>query len=312
MNAHRTKQLLVTGIMVLLTAVLAGCEQAGVYSAKLVLDGDLVVLTGQRESALVAIGTGSLTIEEGATLIGDIYQIGGSVQIDGAVQGDITSLAGDLLIGPSAEITGDILLGGSNPVIDPAAQISGELLESASQLPDTDQRAWITDASPGWRLGQAVFMVLLAAALGAGLPVPLKRVAAAISEEWLPALALGVLILLVGLSLIVQMMFTVILIPVSMLGLALMGIAVVFGWAAAGMVIGQRLAQRLSWLSPLPLQAAVGMLILLLVQGALMVIPGFGPGILIIPLSIAAVGAVGLTRFGLVRFIRADQRQEAD
>jgi cytoskeletal protein CcmA (bactofilin family) len=298
--------------LICLAAWLSGCEQAGVYSAKLVLDGDLVIPAGQQESALVAIGTGSLTVKGGGTLVGDIYQIGGTVWIDGIVEGDISALSGDLRIGPTAEIFGDVLLGGSNATVDPSAYIRGELLESASQLPDQGQRNFITDASPGWRLGQAVFLVLLAAALGRGLSAPLKRVAIALFEHWLPSLALGILIFLVGLSLIVQMMFTVILFPVSMLGLALLGIAVLFGWVAAGVAIGKLLARRLSRLSSLPLQAAAGMVVLLLVQGVLAVLPGFGAGILIIPLSIASLGAVGLTRFGLVRFIPADQRQDPD
>ena len=302
MRPARLKPIPLFLLLAALSVLLTGCGEEGVYAGKLLAGGDISIRSGQTETAAVLLLEGQIEIEEGGALTGDIYQFGGSTQIDGRVEGNISHFNGDLVIGPQAEIIGDVLLGGEGAEIDPGARISGEVTESASQLPDEERLNAFSDVSPGWRIAQVVLLTVLAAVISKSMPAPLRRVAAALSDYLVPSMAMGLLVFIVGLSLVVQMMFTVILIPVSILGLVLLAAAALFGWIGAAHLLGRWLGKVVKRPLGKTWQTALGMAVLMALQQVLAGLPVPGAGLVFILISVAGLGAVSLTRFGLQRF----------
>jgi hypothetical protein len=107
--------------------------------------------------------------------------------------------------------------------------------------------------------------------------------------------------LIVAPSLLVLMAFTVILIPVSLLGALLVGAAVLYGWIAIGSRIGQQLAGHLGREVRPATAAFLGTLSFVLVVE----VSGFVPVVrAVVPILAAAagLGAVLLTRFGTTSY----------
>lgn len=300
------KRIFLVGFTFLLAFFLSACEQNGIYSGKLILGGELVIEGQHSEAADIAIGDGLLSIEEGATLQGDVYQFGGEVDINGELVGNISLFNGSLTIGPQAVVRGDVLLGGGDFELSPAATLIGQVLESGSDLPAEQSRTFFSEQSVGMRLVQYAILVLAAAAGVKYFTRPVERVVNALKSYPAPSLAMGILVIVVGLSLLIQMIFTVLLIPFSIFGMFVMFAAGVLGWIAVSLIVGGLLAARLKIGLPKPFLAAGGVLTLIVV---LIILDRFllGAGLLFLAISIAGIGAVSLTRFGLRNFETENQ-----
>jgi hypothetical protein len=96
---------------------------------------------------------------------------------------------------------------------------------------------------------------------------------------------------------LVIMTLTIILIPISLLGFLLMGIASLFGWLALGLVVGRRIAVMLKQPWSDPVNAGVGTLVLTLLASLLNIIPCIG-WIFGFLAGLIGLGAAVLTRFG--------------
>jgi hypothetical protein len=124
--------------------------------------------------------------------------------------------------------------------------------------------------------------------------------------------ALGVLAGIVGLSLLVLMAFTLVLIPVSLLGLLLGGATVALGWLAYGVVCRRFLVRwlRLRW-EPAT-TAFWGTLLFMLALEGIGALPVVGGAVALV-LSAGGVGAALLTRWGVRPYVPgSDAEVEAD
>ncbi|MCX6025837.1 MAG: hypothetical protein NTY23_06225, partial [Chloroflexi bacterium] len=108
--------------------------------------------------------------------------------------------------------------------------------------------------------------------------------------------ALGLLTAVVAPGLLILLAITLCLIPVAALGAVLLLAAVVFGWIAIGVEVGNRLAQVLKWKLHPAASAALGTLVLTLVLDFIGIVPCVGW------LGSAIVGAIGLGAVVLTRF----------
>jgi hypothetical protein len=281
------------------------CSQDGVYSGKLILGGQSVVETGHTEVAYIALGEGSLLIEPGARLEGDIYQLGGETKIEGNLAGSLSLFNGKLTLGPQAHITGDLLLGGGQAYIDPQATIGGEMIESSTPLPSDEDLGWFNSQDLAYRLALILGVSFTAYVIRRFFSNPLGRVSRAVRRHPVPAAAMGFLVFVVGLSLLVQMAFTVLLIPVSMLGLLLFGLAIGYGWTAVGVVAGDALLNRLPLKFTPAIKAGIGVFVVMLVLNSLALL-NLGGLLAMLTISLVGLGAVTLTRFGLTEFVPAN------
>ncbi len=72
---------------------------------------------------------GSVTVEEGESIEGDVVVIGGAARIDGQVTGDVVVVGGSLHMGPHADIAKDAVVVGGTLRREPGARVGGEVQE---------------------------------------------------------------------------------------------------------------------------------------------------------------------------------------
>lgn len=280
------------------------------------LDGDLVVFGGNvtlEEGSVVkgsmALFGGNASVAEDASIQGDIAMFGGNLKMDGKVSGDVAMLGGDTSLGETAVVDGDVNMVGGNLERAEGAEIAGEVVtevESPTVVipslplnanpPEGTDPNFKINIDPFWNffgdLGQAVGMAIVMAGIAMlaslFLQPQMERVSGAVVSQPLVAGGFGLLAaVLVPISLFI-IALTLILAPVSVLGIFALALAWMFGLIALGQEVGERLTQsfHLTW-SP-PLVAGAGTFALLLVSNLLGLVPCIG---WLVP---ALVGLVGL------------------
>jgi hypothetical protein len=222
--------------------------------------------------------------------------------IDGLVMGDVLAPGGELRLGPWAAIQGDM---GAGAAFErhPDALVEGEVTVGLGLPAGT--------ASPRgggvWRvLLQALAAAALAAAWARWAPRRLATMADAAGRHFPVAASLGVLVFLVGSVAAVIMAFTIVLIPATLLVLALGVVAVGTGWAALGFALARALAggPLAAWAGRPVWLAAFGGFDVALALGIVERVPWVGGGIALL-VSLAAMGAVALTGIGGRPFVHA-------
>jgi hypothetical protein len=127
-----------------------------------------------------------------------------------------------------------------------------------------------------------------------------RIVAEAATTHWPPALAIGVLALLVLPILFVLLAFTVVLLPIVALLAVLLAVMVGLGLIALGHWAGERVWQWRGW-DPAPGRATFAATLALLL---LFAVPWLG-GAVALAAGLVSFGAVWLTRFGTRPFTPA-------
>lgn len=293
-------------VLILLLLLLTGCSAEGLYSLTVITDGQHE-LAGDVQGDLLVLG-GAATLAEGATVDGNVHLLLGDLLVLGEIRGDVAFLNGRLHLGPAARIDGDLNLGGGAYSAAPGAVIAGRIDTGAGvSLPSAPQRAtsnlW---ATLGRGLVGGLLLGLAAATLARYRPAGIRRVGEAATQHTLVSLAMGALVGLVGVSLLVTMAYTVVLIPVTLLGLFVLAGAVLYGWIGLGVEVGRLATGALRR----PLRPAVagvgGTLAVVLAVELASLIPVVG-GLLTASLALVALGAAALTRLGLRSFTPAEQ-----
>jgi hypothetical protein len=288
-------------LLALLALFLSACSQTGLQRLALVTEGQHT-LDGNIPGDLIILG-GSVTLPPGAALQGSLYLLRGEATLAGRVTGDVSQLGGRLALQAGAHIQGSMQAAGGELLRSPQSEIAGNV-ESGAEVLFSEGLA-NPPAPPLDRLRKALLDSLLlglaAAALARFFSAPLQRVAESAAHYPAVAAAMGFLVAVVGISLLVSMAYTILLIPVALLGLLVLGAAVAIGWIAWGTVLGQ-FVFRLFKVGLGPGWAAfAGTVIFGLAQAGLSLIPTIG-SILNLLIALTGFGAVFLTRFGLQRF----------
>ena len=296
--------------LLLISLFLVACQPADAYRGMVIVDGEHDFTEGERVEGSLLLLDGEVVLAEGATITEAVYMIAGRITIAGQVNGDISVIGGELHLAPGAVIGGDLNIGGGTVERAPSATVRGQVnYGSGIEIPIEFERE---RRPPGDAILQSLISGLLLgvlAWLGARfLPRPIARVSETTLRYPLVSGSLGLLASVVGLVLLVMMAFTIILIPITILGLLLALIIVVYAWIAYGSALGHWLAQRLPWsLSP-PLAAFMGAFLFMLAIGILELVPVVGPTLSLL-ISVAGIGAVLLSRFGTHSFVPATVHQ---
>lgn len=271
-----------------------------------VLDGDLVIFGG------------NATLEAGSRVTGDIFLLGGNADVAGEVGGNLALVGGNANLLATAWVRGDVAAIGGNINRAAGARIDGEVVEGQEftlpfdfNMPFTFVRPFGRDTGPfeSGRFGLSPiiglvwfgFRTLLVAAVAVLVvmfwPIPTERTGQAAIQQPILGGGLGLLTIVVGPILLLVLAITILLIPVSFIGLILLLVAGLFGWIAIGLEVGKRLAEAFKWELQPPAAAGVGTLVLSLVVGGIGLIPCVGWLAPFLVVSIG-LGAVMLTRFG--------------
>ena len=284
--------------------VLAGCTTMPNMEEGLVIGNNYKLAAGQTLNHDLTVIGGNAVLEEDSTVNGDVSIMGGTVRIDGLVNGDVSVMGGSVRLDDKAVVRGSLnQLGGSIDQSESAQVDGGSTDFDNPSFGPTTMRAPQVDVNfnpitgPIMAIFQALALAALAVLVQLFAPSPMLRIGQATQTAPLIAGGLGLLSILVGPALLVIVSITIILLPVGLLGFLLLGIAVVFGWLAMGLLTGQHLARlfKQNWTDPVC--AGVGALALSLVASLSNLIWCIGWFVPIL-ISTVGLGAVILTRFG--------------
>jgi hypothetical protein len=284
----------------------------GTTDSPVIFGDNYNLASGQTIKDLVVFG-GNASIDDGATVTGDILIFGGNLSISGRVNGDITAFGGNIVLSESANVAGTIHAIGGNRNISPGAHYGG-LSSNFTSLPFRMPNVVLTpgaafDLGPGLSILGAVFLALMLALLAVivtlFLPHQTDRVAQTIATEPVLSGGVGLLTLVVAPAIFLVLAITIILSPLALLFLLVFGITIIFGWIALGLELGKRLAGMVHSYWPVPVSAGVGTLLLSLASNLIFVLTGswilalccIGLPVMVL-LTILGLGAAVSSRFG--------------
>jgi len=217
---------------------------------------------------------GTISVEEGELVRGDVVAIAGSTRIDGEVTGDAVAIGGGLELGPHANVRGDAVSIGGAVKRDPGARVGGKVVDVGSRAAFRFG-SWPWNGSPGSRRLPFGPMFLGAAAgllafMGTVMRVAVlcllssivvfvgreyvERVGARAAAEPLKAGAIGLLAqLLFGPLLIltvVVLVITIVGIPLLLLlpfALLALGVVLLVGFTGVAYNVGRLASERFAW-----------------------------------------------------------------
>jgi hypothetical protein len=302
-------------LIVLIVALLAFprialAQSPGGGNDQVVFGGTYTLEKGKDLNGNLVILGGIATLEESSTVNGDITLTGGSLFIQGEVNGNITGVGGSITLGDTAVVDGDINTIGAALNRSNTAVIKGNVSSSgpgnfriplkwsANSLKNLSLNLFQPVGNVLWGIFQALAMAALALLVTLFLPHPTGRVAHTISSQPVIAGALGLLTIVVAPALFIVLLVTIILIPLSLIGLLVLAVAFAFGWIAIGYETGRRLAAmfKVQWAAPV--NAGVGTLVISLLSSVFIIIPCVG-WVLPAVLAIVGLGGVLISRFGM-------------
>lgn len=236
------------------------------------------------------VAGGTTTVPADAAVSGDIYAIGGTTRIEGEVDGNMTLLTGNLSIADGAIVTGTVrTIAGDSSIADGATV--GSISEFEAPTPSS---------SPAQQIGAFLLQFLVLGIVGwwfAGRhPVLLKNVSAAITDHALVSGVVGALGTVTLLVLFVYMAFTLVLIPLSIVGLFGELLVVLYGQVVFGYLVGTQLPFERATVA-----TVMGIGLFLLALEGLSLVPYVG-GAVQIGVAVVGFGAVLNTYFGLQQF----------
>ena len=280
---------------------------------QVVFGGIYTLNTGQTLPGNLVVFGGLATVEKGSVVNGDVALTGGSLNVSGEIKGSITSVGGSINLSDTAVVDGDInTVGGtlnrtSQTVIKGNISTSGPgairlplnwNLNGLRNLPLADIFQPI--GSVLWGIFHSLAVAALALLVILFLPTPTRRVSNAIIGQPVMAGGLGLLTVVVAPALIVLLAITILLIPLSLIGILLLAVAFLFGWIAVGLEAGDRLASlfKVQWAPPV--SAGIGTLVISLFSSLFTVTPLINCVGWVLPavITILGLGGVFLTRFG--------------
>lgn len=304
--------------VVLIAGLPVSAQASGLTEGRVVFGGSFTLDPGEvLDGDLIVIG-GNADLQPGSTVDGDVFVMGGNVEGAGVIDGDVAVMGGNIRLLASSEVSGDVTSFGGNATIEDGADIRGDVLDGGNgiQIPFTgdfssfSQGIQVAPRAPGalrlaWSAAMGIlwfaFRLLMMGALAVLVvmfwPEATGRTAEAMVAQPLASGGLGLLTIIAGPPVLLLLIITILLSPISLIGIILLIVAIVFGWIALGMEVGRRMAETFGWdLQPSAL-AGIGTVTLTLVLGGIGLIPcvGWIPGFVVASLGL---GAVMLTRFG--------------
>ena len=206
-----------------------------------VTDGNHSIEAGTRVLGTVAVGAGSLTVEDGAAIEGDVYVGDGVLTLAGSVGGNVAAIGGAVRLTPTGHVGGRVQIGAGVTLVEaPGSRIDGGV-ERGVAIPDAARapRSPIEDAA--WTIARSAMLVVLLLAIRQLASGRVRAARRYLSHMPAASAAYGFLVALVGVSLFVLMAFTIILIPVSLVGLVALGFGAAIGLSAALDAVARRI-----------------------------------------------------------------------
>ena len=253
------------------------------------------------EGDLVVFG-GNVTIEEDASLKGNLVVIGGTIDSNGETAGDVVAVGGQIKLDELAVVTGNVVTIGGQLDRAAGATIEGEVVNNVAPditLPNGRVPPTVPDVpSPNihisynpfaevfWIFFWAVIISAFAMLLALFWQPQLERTGKAIVSQPLMTGAIGLLSFVVA-----AILFLTVLPPI------ILAFAWLFGVVAMGSEIGARFSKAMNQTWSPVLTIGFGTLLLMLVGGAIGLIPCLG-GLILFLLGMLGIGGAVMTWVG--------------
>ncbi|MBC8336484.1 MAG: hypothetical protein ISR59_01860 [Anaerolineales bacterium] len=312
----KNKMKFLSVIMVLMLVLLPTQSVAakGPGDGPVIFGGTYTLESGDSLDDSVVVFGGVVMIEVDSEVKGDVVVVGGSLTVNGQVNGDVVLIGGATLLGEESLIKGTLSVIGATLNREEGSQVNGEIIHTApgilsdeTRIPEIpgipffDQSPLVVHRNPLWAvagvIGRSVAMGLLAMLVALLLAEPMRRVGEAAASQ--PAIAGGLGFLTIALApfVVVVLMITILLIPVGLLAILVLMVALLYGWIALGLEVGERFTKMINQEWPLPLSAAFGTWLLTVIAASIALIPCIG---WLVPFVIGtlALGGVIMSRFG--------------
>lgn len=286
---------------------------------------DWTLPAGETYRGDVVIVSGDATVEEGATLIGDLAVVSGDATVRGTVQGDVAVVSGDVFLGAKSVVTGDVSFVSGELTRETGSVVQGDIVYGNISVPlqGVPVNVWPQmfqalrwagtfappqPGTPEWFFARlmnfigtivgAFFTAIVTAAVAAFLaavwPEPLRRVSDTIQKAPVPDFLVGLVVAIAALVLGILFVITICLSPFGLLLIFGLVAAWLMGWAAVGIIVGQRLWDALNQPQTSDvLPAAVGTFLVSLISAVPCVGTLFG-----LIVGMVGLGAVVLSYFG--------------
>lgn len=260
-------------------------------------DGDLVVFGG------------NVVVEEDATLNGDLVVIGGTIESNGKTTGSVVVVGGQVNLEKSAEIVGDVVTIGGQLTRAEGAQIGGDVVNNVApnitfpngRVPPTAPEApgvpeivrpninvsYNPFAEVFWIFFWAVVVAAFSMLLTLFWQPQIERTGKAMVSQPLMTGAIGLLAVFVAAILFL-----------TVIPLILVAFAWLFGIVALGSDVGERFTKALNQTWSPVLTIGFGTFLIMLVGGAIGLIPCLG-GITLFLIGTVGIGGAVITWFGL-------------
>jgi hypothetical protein len=307
-----------TRLALLLAVLLALLVAAPVFADD--PDGDVVIWgeeytleSGERINGDLLVYGGNVKLEDDSEVDGNVILFGGNLAVAGEVDGDITVWGGNIEIKSSATVRGAVHAIGGNVDREEGADVRGEEFEGfpfrPPELPKPPTPPKITRTWPtqqwqnNWlkRIGDVfrgifgmIIMIVLGILVVVFIPHHTDTVAETIIKAPLQSFLTGLVAWIAVPLLALILTVTICLSPVAALILLIAGVALLFGWIAAGLLLGVKVVRAVTSQEPNPVVAvAVGILLL----SVLTFIPCLGAVLTAVALT-WSMGAVAYSFFG--------------
>jgi hypothetical protein len=316
-------------ILALLFASLANPVLADGPEGDVVIWGDNYTLaSGQTIKGNLLVYGGNVDLHDGSQVDGDVTVFGGNLTISGDIEGDVTVWGGNVNIESTATIRGKVVSVGGKVNRQEGADVRGDEMEGlpfrVPPIPPLPRvpvpprvphvrpehlgprgNEFLTRAGNAFRSAFGILvMVVLGVLVVAFLPRHTETVAETMVKVPVESFVSGLVGLVAGTVALVAvaitaglLMLTICLAPLGLLLLLpflIVGVAVLLGWIAAGLLLGVKVLRALTHKEPNHVTAvAVGILLLSLLS----FIPCLG-GALVLIVVTWSLGAVIYSLFG--------------
>ena len=260
------------------------------------------------EGDLVVFG-GNVTIEEDASLDGNLVVIGGTITSNGETSGDMVVVGGQISLEEAALVGGDVVTVGGQLTQAEGAKIEGEVVNNVApdivlppaRIPPTAPETPNVPVIPTpnidirinplaevfWIFFWAVIVAAFSMVLSLFLQPQIERTGNVIIAQPLMTGAIGLLAFFIA-----AILFLTVIPPV------LAAFAWLFGVVAMGSQVGERFSKAVNQVWSPVLTIGFGTFLLMLVGGAIGLIPCLG-GLMLFLLGMVGIGGSVITWFGV-------------
>lgn len=276
-----------TLIPLLVIALMLATTDSDVDTVEVLLGGQHQI-EGHRGGLIV--GDAQVNIPVDTEVPGPIFVIGGELTVAGAVATDVIQLAGTVIVESEGMVGDELRLIGGTQSVSPTSQVGRRTSFEVNPAP----------GNPANRLAFTGIMALLLSWVGArltrGRRKLLDNITDAVTQHYVVSFTVGTLLILTALALFAFMAFTLILIPIAIIGI-LAGLATLgYGIISWGYLIGTRLPVHRPGLA-----TGLGVAAMVIVLQVAAEVPLVG-GLVVLGIVLTAVGAVAITYYGVTSF----------